>query len=79
MSDEDTIILSLVVITFIAGLLLIASGFADLGSALSLDSVLEDPVGTLTKGGTGGLKVTVGVVLVIAIIVPGALKVIFRR
>lgn len=79
MSDEDTIFIILQIIAFFIGLLLIASGFSDLGRALSLDTLLTTPLDSLSGGGTGTLKIIVGVVFVIAVIAPNALRVVFER
>lgn len=79
MSDEEGVYLILMVIAFFFGLLLTLSGFADLGQALNPDFFLLNPLGSLSNGGTGSLKITVGVILMIAVIAPNALKVIFQR
>ena len=79
MSDEETIMLALMVIAFLVGLILLATGFSDLGSALNFDLLLSNPLESLSNGGIGSLKVVVGVVLIIGVIAPNALKVIFNR
>jgi len=78
MPDQDTIFTILTIIAFFLGVILIVSGFADLGKAFGPD-ILSNPLDSLSIGGTGTLKVVVGVVLTIAVIAPSSLRVIFKR
>jgi hypothetical protein len=79
MSDEESIKLMLLIGAFFFGILLIASGLADVTTALTPDIILINPLDSLSVGGSGGLKATIGVILVVAVIAPQSLKVIFQR
>jgi hypothetical protein len=76
---DDGIVTILKIVAFIAGLILIISGFADLGIAITPENFLTHFLAILSGIGTGTLKITVGVVLVVAVIAPEALRVIFSR
>jgi len=74
--DAETI---LKIVAFIAGLILIASGFADLGIAANPENLLANILESLSRSGAGTLKIITGLVLVVAAIAPESLKVIFER
>jgi len=76
---DENVFTALCIIAFFLGVILIISGFADLGVAIRPENFMSDLLESLSRGGTGALKITVGLVLIIAVIAPNSLRVIFRR
>ncbi|MBA7645440.1 hypothetical protein ES703_53198 [subsurface metagenome] len=66
-------------ITFFLGVILLLSGFADLSVAINPDTWLSDFLKAVRAGGTGALKIFVGLILTGFVVAPGAVKVIFQR
>ena len=66
-------------VTFFLGVIFLLSGFADFSVAINPDTWLSDFLNALRAGGTGALKIIVGLVLMGFVVAPGAVKVIFQR
>jgi len=66
-------------VTFFLGVLLLLSGFADLSVAINPDTWLSDILNAVRAGGTGALKIVVGLILTGFVVAPDAVKVIFQR
>jgi uncharacterized membrane protein HdeD (DUF308 family) len=76
MSNSEDVWVILLVVTFVIGILLIISGIADMGSALKVDNLINNPLDSMTVSGVGVVKAIMGLALVLAVIAPQALKVI---
>ena len=79
MSDYDDIWIIIQIGIVIFGLILIISGLFDLSSASSIEALIHDFLGVLSKGSVGSIKIIIGLFLVAIIMAPNAVKLIIEK